>query len=332
MKPSLLHPLAWLALALVLACCPPRARAQEDEGPPQFVYFLDDATELTLTMHPKDTKTWTVELRQFGEPAQGQIFSFTGDLRQFSKDVYEYKAGTGPTQKVVRVVGQPGEKKPLEVSTRSLVDDPTKPVHIHGTFKPMDDATREARAKKRYEMADKALTDLLTHTLAEVGKAGEAKLKEAHAERMKLRDAAVDPEAERKGLQFWTTMWNGTLESIGFLRSYTGRLVPKGLAGSYQMANGNSLEVEAVNDQSVKFTARVLHPADEKTGVLTGTARLLGTRAVYKESSKKDAEGPEAVLTQHSGHLIHLEAKNTDELGGPGVSFDGDYYKLAPRR
>ncbi len=110
----------------------------------------------------------------------------------------------------------------------------------------------------------------------------------------------------------------------------------KGLAGNYQMANGNSLEVEVVNDQSVKFTARVLHPAEEKSGVLTGTARLLGTRAVYKESlGKKDAEGrepTEAVLTQHSGHLIHLEAKNTDEFGGPGVSFDGDYYKLAPRR
>jgi hypothetical protein len=112
--------------------------------------------------------------------------------------------------------------------------------------------------------------------------------------------------------------------------------VPKGLAGSYRAANGNSLELELVLEQELKFTATVLHPAAEKSGVLTGTARLYGTRAVYKEAlSKKGAEGrepTEAVLTQHSGHIVHLEAKNTEELGGPGVSFDGDYYKLAPRR
>jgi hypothetical protein len=333
MKPSPLHSIVLLALALVLACCPRPARAQEEPGPPpQYVYALDDQTELTLTFHPKDQKTWGAELRQFGEPAQGQVFSFTGDVRQLGKDVYEYKGVGGPNQKIVRVAGKPGEKSPLEVSTRSLTDDLSKPVHIHGTFKPIDDAAREARMKKRYEQADAALNDLLKRTLGEVGKSGEAKLNEAFTERLKLRDSAVDPEADQKGLPYWTTRWNATLEAIGFLRSYTGRLVPKGLAGNYQAAKGNSLEVEVVNEQSVKFTARVLHPAAEKPGVFTGTARLYGTRAVYKESTKKDAESPEAVLTQHSGHLIHLEAKNTDELGGPGVSFDGDYYKLAPRR
>ncbi len=54
--------------------------------------------------------------------------------------------------------------------------------------------------KKRYEQADAALTDLLKRTLGEVGKSGEAKLNEAFAERLKLRDDAIDPEAELRGI------------------------------------------------------------------------------------------------------------------------------------
>ncbi|HEV7401356.1 MAG TPA: hypothetical protein VGO11_00450, partial [Chthoniobacteraceae bacterium] len=315
------------------------ARAQEeplpDPGPPQYVYALDDQTELTLTFHPKDQKTWGAELRLYGEPAQGQIYSFTGDVRLLTKDVYEYKNGTPPTQKQIRVAGKPGEKSPLEISTRNLTGDDSKPVRIHGTFKPVDDAALEARMKKRYEQADAALNDLLKRTLGEVGKSGEAKLKEAFAARLKLRDAAVDPEADHKGLPYWTTMWNATLESVGFLRSYTGRFATKGFAGSYRMPNGNSLELEVVPEEGLKFTAAVLQHAEDKPGVLTGTARLFTTRAVYKEpANKKDAEGRtpvEATFTQH-GHIVHLEAKNTDELAGHGVSFDGDYYKVVPRK
>jgi hypothetical protein len=323
--------------ALALALFSTAARAQEEPEPPTtYEYALDEATELTLTAKPKDAKTWSAVLRMYGEPAQGQIFSFSGDLRLLTKDVYMWKGPSGPNQKFVRVGGKPGDKTPLEVSTRYLVDDFAKPVRIHGTFKLLTPAESEARMKQRFEKADAALNELLTRTLAEVGKLGEAKLKDAQAERIKLRDtAAGGPEVEKSGLPYWTSMWTSTLDNLAFLRSYTGRQTPKGFAGSYRAANGNSLELAVAPDEGLKFTATVLHPAGEKTGVLTGTARLYGTRAIYKEPlSKKDAEGrepAEAVLMQR-GHIVKLEAKNTDEFGGPGVSFDGEYYKVAPRK
>jgi hypothetical protein len=316
----------------------PAARAQEEpEPPPQYEYALDDLTELTLTSHPKDSKVWTADLRLLGEPAQGQIFSFSGEIRQVGRDVYEYKPGNGPNQKSVRVAGKPGEKSPLEVSARNFTDDFTKPVHIRGTFKPLLPAEREARMKKRFEAADAAFNDLYTHMLTDAGKSGEPKLKQVKIERIYLRDeAAGGPDAEPAGLPYWTAMWSATLENIGFLRSYTGRNAPKGFPGSYRMANGNALEVEALADAGqVKFTVTVRHSADEKPGVLTGTARLAGSRVNYKESlSKEEARGRqpvEAVLTQR-GHVIHVEAKNTSELSGAGVSFDGEYYKVAPRK
>ncbi len=118
MRLSPLHRLMGCALALGLSLSP--ARAQEEPEPPQYVYALDDQTELTLTFRPKDQKSWGAELRLYGEPAQGQIFSFSGDLRLLTKNVYEYKNGTPPTQKEVRVAGQPGEKSPLEVLTRNF--------------------------------------------------------------------------------------------------------------------------------------------------------------------------------------------------------------------
>ena len=320
-----------LLLGVLLA-----ARAQEQpEPPPQYEYALDEVTELTLTFHPKDSKVWTAELRLLGEPAQGQIFSFTGDLRLLGKDVYEYKAAgpsNQPNQKLVRLVGKPGEKTPVEITTRNLTDEFSKAVRIHGAFKPLNDTERETRMEKRFEAADGAFNDLYKRTLTEAGQAGEAKLKQAKIERIFLRDEqAGDPDATPTGLPYWSAMWTATLENIGFLRSYTGHNAPKGFAGSYRMANGNALDVEALPEQGqIKFTANLRHPAEEKPGVLTGTARLTGSRASYKEKDAGGREPVEAVLTQH-GHIMHLEARNTGELGGAGVSFDGDYYKLVPR-
>lgn len=328
-----------MGLALALAVLP--ARAQEEDEVPRYDYALDEQTELTLTSHPKDPKTWTAELRAYGEPAQGQILSFNCEVKQQSKDLYLWKGEPIQTgfqnviKKEVRIAGQPGDKKPLEVSTRSLTDDFSKPARIHGSFKLLNAKEREARVKKRFEQADAALADLLAKTLTEAGKAGEAKLKKAHQERLDLRmENAGGRDAEPNGVAYWNSMWTGTLDAIGFLRSYTGKNAPKGFAGSYRMANGNSLELEVV-PEGLRFTISVRNPTDEKPGSIAGMARLFTNRANYKEPiSKGDAAGPdpaELVFTQH-GHIVHVEGRSTQEFSGKGVSFDGDYYKVVPRK
>jgi hypothetical protein len=255
---------------------------------------------------------------------------------------YECKIEEPGITRSVRVSGNARKKEPLEVTGKNLASVGGKPIKLKGTFQPVDPLLRMVRMKERFEKTDALLQELYKRVLKEAGTTGEAKLREVFQAREKLRDDRSKGTAEDGEYRFqpsyWESMLNNTIETIAFLNDYSGRGVPKGMAGSFRDASGGTLLMEPMLNGQLRFTLNVARGPAAIAGQMTGTARFTGTRATYKEELRKKDAAPgqqPAELTftlRGGGHIIHVEAKNTGAYAAEGAYFNGDYYKFGPPR
>lgn len=302
--------------------------------PTHYDYALDEQTELTLEPKVGAPKTWAMDLRRYGSAEQGLVLRCMGDLEQASPGVYLYERldKSDGTNESVRVMGKLGVGQPLEIVGLRLRTYAGGETRIEGKFTALGPAQRLARAKQRWEKADVVLNQVYTRVKAEVGKAGEAKLREIQRGQLDRRDrhSLSEGHGEKNNPDYWDAMLNFTTSNISFLKIYTGRDVPKGLTGTYTDGVGGSLELEETT-KGLKFSMSAVRKISLANGEIGGVARLKGNRATFKaELSKEEAaagQKPAELTFTVNGHIVHVDAKNTGDYGGSGVYFDGDYYK-----
>ena len=181
------------------------------------------------------------------------------------------------------------------------------------------------------------LNQVYSRVLAEVGKAGEAKLRKLQRGQLEYRDVhakydAIDNrEHPKESPHYWEGMLAFTTSNLDFLKIYTGRDVPKGLSGIYDDGFGGLLEIEET-PKGLKFSLTVVRGRTSHIGEIAGLARLNGDRATFKavltkEEAKSGQKAAELTFTMSAGHIVHVDAKNAQEYGGMGAYFDGYYYK-----
>ena len=326
------------AAALLVGLTIARIARAADDSPSSYEFALDDQTELTLEPIVDNPKSWELDLRQYGTAAQGQVLVFMGRAEQKDSGLFELNNEYDGKSHIVRFRGNPA-KGPVEVTSENLLLDSGQPAKIAGTFQPITPAARLERTKSRWQKADAVLNEVYASVRAEVGKAGESKLRDLQRGRISIRDNRATFEAhgaeKPESLPvYWDTMLGETVSNISFLKIYTGRDVPKGLTGSYGDASGGGgLDLEET-PKGLKFSMTAVRGASLHEGEISGIAQLKGNRATYKQSSKEaaaDGHKPaELTFTMSAGHIVHVDEKNTAYFGGAGVYFAGDYYKSGP--
>lgn len=324
-----------LIFAMALGC----SLGAAAEETTHFDYAMDDTTEVTLQPFVDDAKTWQLDLRRYGTAEQGMFFRWMGNLKQVAPDVFlyeEYDKSDGSKQRV-QMNGKPGTGGAIRVTSRGLTTETGLAGNVDGGFEPLAPAKRLERAKQHWEKADAVLNQVYAHVKAEVGKAGETKLRELQRGQIDQRDGhavydAIDNrEHPKESPLYWDTMLDFTTSNIAFLKIYTGREVPKGLTGKYDDGEGGLLELEET-PKGLKFSVSVVRGRTSHTGEIAGLARLKENRATFKVTlSKEEAaagqKAAELTFTMSAGHIVHIDAKNAGDYGGAHAYFDGDYYK-----
>lgn len=324
-------------MGAVFAVALSHSTTRAQETPTRFDYALDEQTELTLEPIVDDPRSWEMDLRRYGTAEQGTVLRYMGSLKETAPGVYAYQAEGEEKAQTVRVAGQPGRGQPLQVTGQRLVTEKGVAAKVDGEYAPLTSAQRLARAKQRWEKADAVLNQVYAGVKGEVGKAGETKLRDFQRGQIQRRDDQAEYDAidhrehPTESAHYWDTMLTMTADNIAFLKIYSGRNVPKGLTGSYRDGKGGHLDLEET-PKGLKFSIEVVRGRSSHTGEIAGVARLKGNSATFKdvldrEALKAGQKAGEITFSMRDGHIVHLDAKNTQDYGGANAYFDGDYYK-----
>lgn len=321
-----------LVLAVWLAIFSTMAISLAQDAPTALDYALDDGTELTLEP-TGDEKRWTLDLRHYGSPIEGQDLFFSGDLNFIGDDAYECRYEFEGKVQRVHIERTPTAGQPVQLTSQGLKAEGGKPVQIEGLFLPLTSPQRLQRARARFAKADAALNAQYAATRAEVGKAGVTKLRALQRDWIGHRDYRAE-WGDHQGVpveeltSYWEIMLSQTVERIAFLRIYSGVGQPKGITGQYRDAYGGTLELEQTKE-GLKFTVEVVRGPTSHEGSLAGVAKLQGDKATYKERVEKgeDRAPAELFFSFREGHIVEVTGKNTSYHHGARASFDGEYYK-----
>lgn len=311
----------------------PLARSEETKEA-QYFYVRDSATEFVLTKG----QDWGFELRHFGNQndsadalSLGTLNRINGSLKYEINWLDEKEPGK-KHHEVVEMTGVPGSAT-LHIQTGGIMSDRKTPIDLGGKFILLSNAEFLKRTRNRFDAADALLNKTYQVTKNELKGSAIDALREKQRAWIEYRNGIAEfhlPDPPQSSPDYWGRMCDLTLVRVRFLRIYSGIHAPKGLAGEYEDSYGGVLTL-ADSKAGLRFSIEVVRGPTAHTGEISGVARLTGNTAYFKAKADNEIEGPpaEVTLTFGEGHIVRVETKYTQQYGGMGAYFEGNYYKTA---
>ncbi len=193
---------------------------------------------------------------------------------------------------------------------------------------------KETRAK--FEERDAVLNEVYQSLLARLDKTGAAQLREnermwvVYRSDMAKADAVDDGDNPGLSADYWESMADYTDDRLVFLRAWTGKDLPPGIAGTYSDSFGGTLTLTQGED-GIDFELYVARGRDHNEGEMAGTLHFLEGKAFFRDKPEAGDNGPASVLGFFfvDGHTMKIiDNAVSDNNMNRHIYFAGDYFKI----